>query len=84
MLFVAHRQEILNQALLTYRSVLMDCNFGELWVGIQKPVSGLDHLFVSVQTFNSRFDEVFSSLPSDYYHYIVIDECHHSVADSYA
>lgn len=83
MLFVAHRQEILNQALLTYRSVLMDCNFGELWVGIQKPVSGLDHLFVSVQTFNSRFDEVFSSLPSDYYHYIVIDECHHSVADSY-
>ena len=82
-LFVAHRQEILSQALLTYRSVLMDSNFGELWVGIQRPVSGIDHLFVSVQTFNSQFDEVFSSLPSGYYHYIVIDECHHSVADSY-
>ena len=82
-LFVAHRQEILNQALLTYRSVLMDSNFGELWVGSQRPVSGIDHLFVSVQTFNSQFNEVFSSLPSGYYHYIVIDECHHSVADSY-
>ena len=82
-LFVAHRQEILNQALLTYRSVLMDSNFGELWVGSQRPISGIDHLFVSVQTFNSQFDEVFSSLPSGYYHYIVIDECHHSVADSY-
>lgn len=82
-LFVAHRQEILNQALLTYRSVLMDSNFGDLWVGSQRPVLGIDHLFVSVQTFNSQFDEVFSSLPSEYYHYIVIDECHHSVADSY-
>ncbi len=82
-LFVAHRQEILSQALFTYRSVLMDSNFGELWVGNQRPSRGISQLFVSVQTFNSRFDDIFSTLSSDYYHYIVIDECHHSVADSY-
>ena len=82
-LFVAHRQEILSQALFTYRSVLMDSNFGELWVGSQRPTNDISHLFVSVQTFNSRFEEIFSTLPSNYYHYIVIDECHHSVADSY-
>lgn len=82
-LFVAHRQEILNQSVNTYRSVLIDANFGEVWVGSQRPSNGIRHLFVSVQTFNSKYDEVFSMLPADYYKYIVIDECHHSVAGSY-
>lgn len=82
-LFVAHRQEILVQSRNTYRSVLCNANFGEIWVGQYKPTNGIDHLFVSVQTFNSKFDEVFSILPSDYYDYIVVDEAHHLVADSY-
>lgn len=83
LLFVAHRQEILVQARNAYRSVLMDANFGEIWVGQYRPVGGIDHLFMSVQTFNSQYDEIFSHLPSDYYDYIVIDEAHHLVADSY-
>jgi superfamily II DNA or RNA helicase len=83
LLFVAHRQEILRQARDTYRSVLVDANFGDLWVGDQCPVTGLDHLFVSIQTFNSKFESIFLSLPDDYYDYIVIDEAHHLVADSY-
>lgn len=33
--------------------------------------------------FNSRFENLFSKLPADYYDYIVIDEAHHSQADSY-
>lgn len=82
-LFVAHRQEILVQSRNTYRSVLMDANFGEIWVGQYKPVGGIEHLFVSVPTFNSKFDEIFSNLPADFYDYIVIDEAHHLVADSY-
>lgn len=82
-LFVAHRQEILKQALYTYRSVLSDPNFGEIWVGGQRPVAGISHLFISVQTFNSQFETIFAILQKDYYQYIVIDECHHSVADSY-
>lgn len=82
-LFVAHRQEILRQSRDTYQSVLADANFGEVWVGQYKPQGGIDHLFVSVQTFNSQYDEVFCMLPADYYDYIVIDEAHHLVADSY-
>lgn len=82
-LFVAHRQEILVQSRNTYRSVLQDANFGDVWVGQYKPVGGIDHLFISVQTFNAKYDEIFHSLPSDYYDYIVIDEAHHLVADSY-
>lgn len=82
-LFVAHRQEILVQARNTYRSVLCDANFGDVWVGPYRPATGIDHLFISVQTFNSKFDEVFSQLPADYYDYIVIDEAHHLVANSY-
>ena len=82
-LFVAHRQEILKQSLNTYRSVLHDANFGEIWVGQYKPAKGIKHLFISVQTFNSKFEEIFNSLPSDFYQYIVIDEAHHLVADSY-
>jgi len=83
LLFVAHRQEILVQAIRAYKSVLQDANFGEVWVGKLRPSRGIDHLFVSVQTFNSQFEDVFSKLPPDYYDYIVIDEAHHLVADSY-
>ena len=83
LLFIAHRQEILKQARRTYRSVLQDTNFGDIWVGDSRPVNGIDHLFISVQTFNSKFDNIFSNLPENYYDYIVIDEAHHLVADSY-
>lgn len=84
-LFTAHREEILRQSLLTYRSVLQDANFGTLWVGNAAPKeeSDYEHLFVSISMFNSRFDSLFSKLPADYYDYIVIDEAHHSQADSY-
>ena len=83
LLFVAHREEILKQSLRTYRSVLLDANFGDIWVGDSRPQNGIDHLFISVQTFNSKYERIFSGLPADYYDYIVIDEAHHLVADSY-
>ena len=84
-LFTAHREEILRQSLHTYRSVLQDANFGTLWVGNEAPQTEADyaHLFVSISMFNSRFEALFSQLPADYYDYIVIDEAHHSQADSY-
>ena len=83
LLFVAHREEILKQSRRTYRSVLLDANFGDIWVGDSRPQNGIDHLFISVQTFNSKYERIFSGLPADYYEYIVIDEAHHLVADSY-
>lgn len=84
-LFTAHRKEILRQSLNTYRSVLQDANFGALWVGESRPqdASEYKHLFVSISMFNSRFEEFFAKLEPDYYDYIVIDEAHHSQADSY-
>ena len=84
-LFTAHREEILRQSLNTYRSVLQDANFGTLWVGTNRPqeASEYEHLFVSISMFNSRFEEFFALLNSDFYDYIVIDEAHHSQADSY-
>ena len=84
-LFTAHREEILRQSLNTYRSVLQDANFGTLWVDSNRPqeASEYEHLFVSISMFNSRFDEFFALLDSDFYDYIVIDEAHHSQADSY-
>ena len=84
-LFTAHREEILRQSLNTYRSVLQDANFGTLWVGVNRPqeASEYEHLFVSISMFNSRFEEFFALLDSDFYDYIVIDEAHHSQADSY-
>ena len=84
-LFTAHREEILRQSLNTYRSVLQDANFGTLWVGSNCPqeASEYEHLFVSISMFNSRFEEFFALLDSDFYDYIVIDEAHHSQADSY-
>lgn len=84
-LFTAHREEILRQSLNTYRSVLQDANFGTLWVGGSRPqdASEYEHLFVSISMFNSRFEGFFANLSPDYYDYIVIDEAHHSQADSY-
>ena len=84
-LFTAHREEILRQSLNTYRSVLGDVNFGSLWVGSHRPQdeSEFEHLFVSISMLNSRFEDFFENLDADYYDYIVIDEAHHSQADSY-
>lgn len=80
LLFVAHREEILRQSLYTFRAVLKDANFGELFVGNNRPES-IDHLFMSIQTFNSQgFAE---KTASDFYNYIVVDEFHHAAAPTY-
>ncbi len=49
-------------------------------VASNKP-DDLDHLFVSIQSFNAQ--EMTSLAASDYYNYIVIDEFHHAAAPSY-
>lgn len=79
LLFVAHREEILRQALGTFRAVLRDQNFGELLVGGYEP-DATDHLFCSIQSFNSR--ELYR-LPADRFAYVVVDEFHHAAAPSY-
>ena len=80
LLFVAHREEILRQSMYTFRAVLKDANFGELFVGNSKPES-IDNLFISIQTFNSK--DFVEKTSADYYDYIVVDEFHHAAAPSY-
>ena len=80
LLFVVHREEILKQSLYTFRAVLKDANFGELFVGSHRP-DGIDHLFISIQTFNSQ--DFTNKTASDFYDYIVVDEFHHAAAPTY-
>ena len=80
LLFVAHRQEILQQALATFRNVLHDQNFGELQVGASE-AARLEHLFCSVGMLNNR--RLWERVGGEFYDYIVIDEAHHGVAASY-
>ena len=77
LLFVAHRSEILRQALATYRAVLRDASFGEVLVGDSKPARH-DHLFASIQSLTSQ--GLVERCGADYWHTVVIDECHHLAA----
>ena len=80
LLFVAHREEILKQSLYTFRAVLKDANFGEMFVGNYRP-ENIDNLFISIQTFNSQ--DFTAKTSPEYYDYIIVDEFHHAAAPSY-
>lgn len=80
LLFVVHREEILKQARDTFRAILKDNNFGDLMVGGKVPDS-LEHLFVSIQSFNSK--DLCEITTEDYYDFIIVDEFHHAAAPSY-
>jgi superfamily II DNA or RNA helicase/diadenosine tetraphosphate (Ap4A) HIT family hydrolase len=78
-LFVAHREEILGQALKTFRRIRPTAKLG-LYTGTQKDESA-DVLFASVQTLSreahlNRFDRTS-------FDYVVIDEFHHAAARTY-
>ncbi|MDO5874828.1 MULTISPECIES: DEAD/DEAH box helicase [Paenarthrobacter] len=79
LLFVAHRQEILKQSLRTYRNVLQDGAFGELYVGDHKP-QDWKHLFASVQSLASLG---VSNFEVEQFDVVVIDEFHHALAPTY-
>ena len=79
-LFIAHREEILKQSCRTFRTVLQDENFGDLWYGGVEP-KAMTHLFASKDLLNNRLDEL--DLSEDFFDYIIFDEVHHIAADSY-
>ena len=79
LLFVAHREEILDQSRATFRHALRHGAFGEKWVAGHRP-ERFEHVFASIQSLNStdvrrvdptRFDVV------------IVDEFHHAAAPSY-
>lgn len=79
LLFVAHRAEILNQARAAFRQVLRDGSFGDLVVGGAQ-LDQTNHLFCTVQSWNSRN---FDQFAADHFDYVVLDEAHHATAISY-
>jgi superfamily II DNA or RNA helicase/HKD family nuclease len=80
LLFVAHRRELLEQALATYRAVLRDGSFGELLVGGERP-SSYEHVFCTVQSLASQ--ALVERFGASYWHTVVIDECHRIVAPQF-
>jgi superfamily II DNA or RNA helicase len=80
LLFVAHRVEILRQAMATYRQPLRAPAFGEVLAEGRTPKS-YDHLFASIQSVVSA--DLVQRFGPDYWHTVVIDECHHLPAQSF-
>lgn len=79
LLFMAHREQLLEQARETFRQVLQDPGFGELLSGSTGALSSDTHVFAMVQTLNNRLDQVSPSA----YEVIYVDEAHHATARSW-
>lgn len=77
-LFVAHREEILAQAMATYRQIRPEARFGR-YSGTAKEDGEI--IFASIQTLG-RVDHLRRFAPDDF-DYIVVDEFHHASAASY-
>jgi superfamily II DNA or RNA helicase len=77
LLFVAHREEILRQAMRTYREVLRDPEFGDLLTGSHQP-ERWDHLFATIDSVTSR--DLVATVGADHWHTVVVDECHRLAA----
>lgn len=78
-LFVAHRDEILTQAMAAFRKVRPEAKLGR-YTGTEKEADA-EILFASVQTLGRighlrQFDQ-------DHFDYIVVDEFHHAAARTY-
>ena len=80
LLFVAHREEILEQSLATFRAVLRDGSFGELFVGGARPTTAT-HVFASIQSLANV--DLARDVPPDQYEIVVVDEFHHAAAPTY-
>jgi len=78
LLFVAHRKEILKQSLQTFRQILKEGSFGELYVDGFIPNEWI-HVFASIQSLHSgKFD-----FGKDHFDVVIIDEFHHAEANTY-
>ncbi|MFE8696128.1 DEAD/DEAH box helicase family protein [Cytobacillus sp. FJAT-53684] len=78
-LFIAHREEILNQAKRSFQKIMPERSYG-IYNGKQKE-SNNDTIFASIYTMSMQQHlKVFSP---DEFDLIIVDEFHHAAADSY-
>ena len=80
-LFVAHREEILNQAALSFKNVRNSDDYG-FFTGKSKE-NARSVIFASVSTLGRKEYLTEEYFTMDYFDYIVIDEFHHAVNDQY-
>ena len=78
-LFVTHREEILNQALDTFRRIRPYARLGHYTGDIKDPDAEV--VFASIQTLSRR--EHLERFAPDAFDYLVVDEFHHAAAASY-
>ena len=80
-LFVAHREEILKQAALSFRNVRQSDDYG-FFYGKQKDTDK-SVIFASVATLGRSEYLTEEFFAPDYFDYLVIDEFHHAVNEQY-
>ena len=78
LLFVAHRDEILRQSQEVFQKVLNDAEFGERYIGSERP-ERWDHVFASIQSLHRGLDHV----DPDRFDVVIVDEFHHAEATTY-
>ena len=79
LLFVAHRNEILQQSRTVFRHVLQDGAFGEQRVHGRRPTRW-EYVFASIQSLSTA--DV-SSIAPDAFDVVIVDEFHHAAATTY-
>jgi len=79
LLFIAHRKEILRQSVTTFRHVLRDGSFGEMWVDGQTPTEW-NYLFASIQSLSING---LKKLDESHFDVVIVDEFHHAAAETY-
>ena len=80
-LFVAHREEILKQAAISFKNVRHSDDYG-FFYGKQKDTDK-SVIFASVATLGRNEYLTENFFTPDYFDYLVIDEFHHAVNDQY-
>jgi superfamily II DNA or RNA helicase/HKD family nuclease len=80
-LFVAHREEILNQAYQSFSKVMPEKTFGMFKASITE--KDADVIFASVQTLGKLKYLNEEWFEPDHFQYMIIDEFHHVAAQSY-
>jgi len=80
-LFVAHREEILKQAAISFKNIRHSDDYG-FFYGKQKD-TGRAVIFASVATLGRSEYLTEDFFAPDYFDYLVIDEFHHAVNDQY-
>lgn len=80
-LFLAHREEILNQAKESFENIRPDSSKGYFYEKFKDTDS--DIVFATVQTLGKEKYLNSEFFKEDYFDYIVVDEFHHAAANTY-